>query len=240
MTNYHTIQLPKKEIKLRTSGQKIYVDQVRKFDLTFCTGPAGTGKTFLAVACALEALKKDRIQKIILCRPAVEAGEKLGHLPGELWQKLEPFLCPLTDALRVCLSIEEIRSMEANESLESVGLGLIRGRTFNNAFIVLDEAQNTTPTQMKMFLTRMGTGSKIVVVGDESQVDLKGENGLADAKRRFFNSHRISFVSLTADDIQRHPLLQEIIEGYEPNYDFHFSGEGRISRTDLKNMVENA
>ena len=206
-----------RKIKPRTEGQAAYVAAIRKSDLTLCRGPAGCGKTYLAVALAVEALKSRRIRKIVLVRPAVEAGESLGFLPGDLQAKLNPYLRPLLDALNEMLDYDQVKYLMEHDVIEVIPLAYMRGRTLNDAFIILDEAQNTTSAQMKMFLTRMGDGSKIVVSGDITQVDLPGgvTSGLRDAWHRLGGINGISFVTLESKDIVRHRLVQEIVGRYE-------------------------
>ncbi len=213
------VSLPhmQRKIKPKTDGQAAYIKAIRENDLTFCRGPAGCGKTYLAVALAVEALKSRAIQKIVLVRPAVEAGESLGFLPGDLQAKLNPYLRPLLDALNEMLDYDQVKYLMEHDVIEVIPLAYMRGRTLNGAFIILDEAQNTTSAQMKMFLTRMGEHSKIVVSGDITQVDLPGgvTSGLRDAWHRLAGLRGVSFVSLAAADIVRHRLVQEIVGRYE-------------------------
>jgi phosphate starvation-inducible protein PhoH and related proteins len=206
-----------RKIKPRTEGQAHYVSLIRQSDLTLCRGPAGCGKTYLAVALAVEALKSNAIRKIVLVRPAVEAGESLGFLPGDLQAKLNPYLRPLLDALNEMLDYDQVKYLMEHDVIEVIPLAYMRGRTLNEAFIILDEAQNTTSAQMKMFLTRMGVGSKIVVSGDITQVDLPGgvTSGLRDAWHRLKGIRGVSFVTLDQRDIVRHRLVQEIVGRYE-------------------------
>jgi len=201
----------------RTRGQADYVEAIRENALVFCTGPAGTGKTYLAVATAVEALHAQRIRKIVLVRPAVEAGESLGYLPGDLEAKINPYLRPLLDALREMMDFDQMRHYMDEDVIEVVPLAYMRGRTLNQAFIILDEAQNTTVSQMKMFLTRMGEGSQIVVSGDTSQTDLPPhtKSGLIDALARLRDIEGFAKVVLTGKDIVRHQLVQEIVRAYE-------------------------
>lgn len=206
-----------RKIKPRTPGQARFVEAIREYDLTFATGPAGCGKTYLAVATAVEALKAGNVRKIVLVRPAVEAGENLGFLPGDLRAKLNPYLRPLMDALGEMVDYDQARALMEQDVIEVIPLAYMRGRTLNDAFIILDEAQNTTVGQMKMFLTRMGERSKMVVSGDASQQDLpRGvTSGLRDAFRRLADIDTIGVVRLDASDIVRHRLVQRIVEAYE-------------------------
>lgn len=206
-----------RKIKPRTAGQAAYVSSIRAHDLTFCRGPAGCGKTYLAVALAVEALKSRAVRKIVLVRPAVEAGESLGFLPGDLQAKLNPYLRPLLDALNEMLDFDQVKYLMEHDVIEVIPLAYMRGRTLNEAFIILDEAQNTTSAQMKMFLTRMGEGSKIVVSGDITQVDLPAGvlSGMRDAWRRLQGLDSVAFVTLNQADIVRHRLVQLIVSRYE-------------------------
>lgn len=206
-----------KSVAPRTKGQAHYVDQMRQNDLVFCLGPAGCGKTYLAVAMAINAIRQEKVRKIVLARPAVEAGEKLGFLPGDLNEKVNPFLRPLLDALEELLDEDQAARYRARDIVEVIPLAFMRGRTLNDTFIILDEAQNTTVTQMKMFLTRMGNHSKMVVTGDATQNDLvAGEtSGLTDAVERLSGIDGISTVELTGVDIVRHPLVRKIVSAYE-------------------------
>lgn len=206
-----------KPIRVKTLGQKKYVQAINAYDLVFGIGPAGTGKTYLAVVKAVHALKMGQIKRIILTRPAVEAGESLGFLPGDLKEKVDPYLRPLYDALHDVLGKEQAIRLLEKEIIEIAPLAYMRGRTLDDAYVILDEAQNTTPEQMKMFLTRLGFGSKMVITGDITQVDLpKGvESGLVIAKRLLQPVEDISFIHLEASDVVRHPLVQKIIHAYE-------------------------
>jgi phosphate starvation-inducible protein PhoH and related proteins len=211
---------PSKRIRPRTEGQAKYVEAIRQHDMTFCVGPAGCGKTYLAVATAVEALKNKLIRKIVLVRPAVEAGESLGYLPGDLHEKLNPYLRPLMDAINEMVDFDQVKFLREQDLIEVIPLAYMRGRTLNQAFVILDEAQNATIAQMKMFLTRMGEGSKIVVSGDISQVDLPAgvTSGLRDAVHRLHGIPGISFVRLNEVDIVRHALVGRIVEAYDsPN-----------------------
>jgi phosphate starvation-inducible PhoH-like protein len=206
-----------KTIRPRTPGQADYVEAIRTHDLVFCNGPAGTGKTYLAVATAVESLKQKQIGKIVLVRPAVEAGENLGFLPGDMQAKINPYLRPLLDALREMMDYEQVKRYMTDDVIEVVPLAYMRGRTLNNAFIIMDEAQNTTVPQMKMFLTRMGLQSKVVVSGDTSQVDLPPhtKSGLVDALHRLKHIDGFANVTLHKEDIVRHRLVMEIVAAYE-------------------------
>ncbi len=206
-----------RKIKPRSEGQAAFIKAIRGNEMSFCRGPAGCGKTYLAVAMAVEALKSRKIRKIVLVRPAVEAGESLGFLPGDLQAKLNPYLRPLLDALNEMLDYDQVKYLMEHDVIEVIPLAYMRGRTLNDAFIILDEAQNTTSAQMKMFLTRMGEGSKIVVSGDITQVDLPGgiTSGLRDAWHRLNGVRGISFTTLTSGDIVRHKLVQDIVNRYE-------------------------
>lgn len=208
-----------KRIGARTDGQKKYLDAIAKHDLTFCIGPAGTGKTYLAVACAVAAYKAKTVARIILTRPAVEAGEHLGFLPGDLEAKIDPYLRPLFDALYDMLETEKAQKLIEKRTIEVAPLAYMRGRTLNDAFVILDEAQNTTPMQMKMFLTRLGFGSKMIVTGDVTQTDLPAgqESGLRVASRILNNVPGVAFTHLGKSDIVRHSIVQRIIEAYEKN-----------------------
>ncbi len=205
------------EIRAKTFRQRQYVQAIQSHDLTFCIGPAGTGKTFLAAVVAVQALLANRYERLILTRPAVEAGEKLGFLPGDLQQKVNPYLRPLYDALYEMLDPEKIPSLMERGVIEVAPLAYMRGRTLNNAFVILDEAQNTTPAQMKMVLTRLGFRSRMVVTGDITQTDLPAyqQSGLSMAQKILHNVEGIAFCQLTKSDVVRHPLVQRIVAAYE-------------------------
>lgn len=205
------------DLRGRTPRQNAYLKNIQDFDITFGIGPAGTGKTYLAVASAIDAINRDKIKRIVLVRPAVEAGERLGFLPGDLAQKVNPYLRPLYDALYDLASYENVHKMIDKSIIEIAPLAYMRGRTLNQSFIILDEAQNTTPEQMKMFLTRIGFGSKTVITGDITQIDLaKGQkSGLIEAKKILSKVKGIAFTQFLSDDVVRHPLVQKIINAYE-------------------------
>lgn len=207
----------KPEVTAKTAGQKKYLDGIRRHDITFGIGPAGTGKTYLAVAMALSALREGGVSRIILTRPAVEAGEALGFLPGDLYEKITPYLRPLHDALHDMLPAEEIQKHMERGTIEIAPLAYMRGRTLNNAFIILDEAQNSTTEQMLMFLTRLGHGSRAVITGDETQTDLPPHkhSGLAEAHRALKHTEGIAIIEFSRRDVVRHPLVQRIIAAYE-------------------------
>jgi phosphate starvation-inducible PhoH-like protein len=210
------IETRKKSIKARGQNQKAYVQAIRDQDISFGIGPAGTGKTFLAVACAVEALEKESVRRILLVRPAVEAGEKLGFLPGDLSQKIDPYLRPLYDALYELLGFDLVEKLIEKNVIEVAPLAYMRGRTLNDSFIILDESQNTTAEQMKMFLTRIGFGSTVVVTGDTTQIDLphKTLSGLKHAVAVLSRVKGISFTHFNSKDVVRHPLVQRIVEAY--------------------------
>lgn len=205
-----------KEILPKTEGQARYIQAIREHDMTFCAGPAGTGKTYLAVAMAVAALRRQETRRIMLVRPAVEAGEKLGFLPGDLAAKVNPYLRPLLDALADMMDFEQLKRFMENDMVEVAPLAYMRGRTLNEATIILDEAQNTTPSQMLMFLTRLGNGSKMIVTGDISQIDLEPgqRSGMVDAMHRLRTIKGIATVELSKADIVRHHLVQRIVEVY--------------------------
>ena len=212
-----TLQTRRADLKARTPVQAAYLDNIAAHDISFGIGPAGTGKTYLAVACAVDALERSAVQRILLTRPAVEAGEKLGFLPGDLGQKVDPYLRPLYDALYDLMGYDRVQKAFERNAIEIAPLAFMRGRTLNNAFVILDEAQNTTPEQMKMFLTRIGFGAKAVVTGDVSQIDLpKGQlSGLIDAERVLKRVKGISVTRFTSADVVRHPLVARIVDAYD-------------------------
>ncbi len=216
-SHYQICYSRKGVVTTQTKGQDTYFKTVDKNDVVFCNGPAGTGKTFLAVCFAISALEKNLIDKIILCRPAVEAGENLGFLPGDLKEKVDPYLAPLYDALNVLLEEKKLIRLLENKIIEIVPLAYMRGRTLDNSFMILDEAQNATITQMKMFLTRLGVGSKSIITGDVTQIDLnsKEESGLVQVTEVLKDINGIGFVKLNQNDVVRHHLVRKIIEAYD-------------------------
>jgi phosphate starvation-inducible PhoH-like protein len=211
------ISTRKRIIAPKSLTQKLYIESIRKHDIVFGVGPAGTGKTYLAMAMAVSAFVNREVNRIVLTRPAVEAGEKLGFLPGDLSQKVDPYLRPLLDALYDMMDYDKASRLIDKNAIEIAPLAFMRGRTLNDAFVVLDEAQNTTPMQMKMFLTRLGFNSKAVITGDTTQIDLSGDDksGLLEAESRVKNIEGISFVYFSKNDVVRHPLVRKIIEAYE-------------------------
>lgn len=212
-----TLRTRRSDLRPRTPRQRDYLNNILKHDITFGVGPAGTGKTWLAVACAIDAMERDTVERIILTRPAVEAGERLGFLPGDLAQKVDPYLRPLYDALHDLMGFERVQRLFEKQTIEVAPLAYMRGRTLNHAFVILDEAQNTTPEQMKMFLTRIGFGSKAVITGDPSQVDLpKGhKSGLAHAVKVLEDVKGIAITHFTSRDVVRHPLVARIVDAYD-------------------------
>ena len=219
-----------KPIRVKTLGQKVYVDSIKNHDVVFGIGPAGTGKTFLAVTLAVTALKRGQVKRIVLTRPAVEAGESLGFLPGDLKEKVDPYLRPVYDALYQILGKEQTTRLMEREIIEIAPLAYMRGRTLEDAFVILDEAQNTTIMQMKMFLTRLGFNSKMIVNGDMSQIDLprRVKSGLVDAMEKLKGIKAIDFVHFSASDVVRHPVVADIINAYEkdaPKLDFEGKSE---------------
>jgi phosphate starvation-inducible protein PhoH and related proteins len=207
----------RRDLHGRTPRQVQYLRQIQEYDVTFGIGPAGTGKTYLAVACAVDAYERDSVKRIVLVRPAVEAGERLGFLPGDLAQKVDPYLRPLYDALYDLMGFEKVAKLFERGTIEIAPLAYMRGRTLNHSFIILDEAQNTTPEQMKMFLTRMGFGSRAVITGDVTQVDLpkSQKSGLVEARKILSEVRGIAFTQFLAEDVVRHPLVQRIVHAYE-------------------------
>lgn len=205
------------ELAARTPRQAQYIRQIQTHDVTFGVGPAGTGKTYLAVAMAVDALERELVKRIVLCRPAVEAGEKLGFLPGDLAQKVDPYLRPLYDALYDLMGFDKVNRLFEKNAIEVAPLAFMRGRTLNNSFIILDEAQNTTPEQMKMFLTRMGYSSKSVITGDVTQIDLaRGQqSGLVNARQVLSDVKGIASTIFQSEDVVRHPMVQKIVDAYE-------------------------
>jgi phosphate starvation-inducible PhoH-like protein len=213
----HGVEVPRGGIRARGRHQREYLDQIRGGDLTFGIGPAGTGKTYLAVACAVEALQSDRVRRIVLVRPAVEAGERLGFLPGDLTQKVDPYLRPMYDALYEMMGFDRVARFIERNIIEVAPLAFMRGRSLNDSFIILDEAQNTTIEQMKMFLTRIGFGSRSVVTGDVTQTDLPAgkQSGLSHVVSVLRNVPGVAFTFFDAQDVVRHPLVQRIVQAYE-------------------------
>jgi len=209
------------DLRGRTPRQRQYIQNILEHDITFAIGPAGTGKTYLAVACAVDALERDTVKRIVLVRPAVEAGERLGFLPGDLAQKVDPYLRPLYDALYDLLGFDKAGKLFERGAIELAPLAYMRGRTLNHSFVILDEAQNTTPEQMKMFLTRIGFGSKAVVTGDITQIDLaRGQkSGMVAVQKILADVRGLAFIAFKSDDVVRHPLVQRIVDAYERHGD---------------------
>jgi phosphate starvation-inducible PhoH-like protein len=211
------LRVKRGDLQARTPNQQRYLQAIHGHDISFGVGPAGTGKTYLAVACAVDAMERDSVQRIVLTRPAVEAGERLGFLPGDLTQKVDPYLRPLYDALYDLMGFDKVQKLLERQAIEIAPLAFMRGRTLNKAFVILDEAQNTTPEQMKMFLTRIGFGSRAVITGDTTQVDLpRGQrSGLADALHVLREVQGVTTIQFTSADVVRHPLVARIVEAYE-------------------------
>lgn len=231
------IKTPRASIKPRSKHQKNYVRSIRQHDINFGIGPAGTGKTYLAVACAVEALVREKVNRLLLVRPAVEAGEKLGFLPGDLSQKIDPYLRPLYDALYEMLGFEKVGRLIEKNVIEVAPLAYMRGRTLNNSFIILDESQNTTTAQMKMFLTRIGFGSTAVITGDVTQIDLpKGtRSGLVHVSKVLDGIDQIGFTYFNAKDVVRHKLVQKIVEAYD---EFDRNSVSQITSQDSSQLNE--
>jgi len=231
------VYLHGKSIKAVTPGQRTYLHAIQQHDLTFCTGPAGTGKTYLAVAASVDMLKRGQVRRLVLCRPAVEAGEKLGYLPGTMQEKVNPYLRPLLDALHDMMEFDHVQRFMSCDVIEIVPLAFMRGRTLNDAMIILDEAQNATRGQMLMFLTRMGMGSKMVVTGDTSQTDLPDarESGLVDALHRLRYVKGVERVTLSGADIVRHSLVQRVVEAYDKHHDGRKSAQDEHLQGDAGN-----
>jgi len=229
----HGIQTRKKFIRPRGSNQINYIDAIRANDINFGVGPAGTGKTWLAVAAAVEALEAHRVERILLVRPAVEAGEKLGFLPGDLTQKIDPYLRPLYDALYEMMGVDQVSKKMEKNIIEVAPLAFMRGRTLNNSFIILDESQNTTREQMKMFLTRIGFGSTAVITGDDTQIDLpsRQQSGLLHVKKVLQNIPGITFTQFNSKDVVRHPLVQRIVEAYADHEETDSTHSSHIKNT---------
>ncbi len=225
----------RRDLAGRTPNQRLYLEQILAHDVTFGMGPAGTGKTYLAVACAVDALERDAVKRIVLVRPAVEAGERLGFLPGDLAQKVDPYLRPLYDALYDLMGFDKVGKMFEKGAIEIAPLAYMRGRTLNHSFIILDEAQNTTPEQMKMFLTRMGFGAKAVVTGDPTQIDLPrgAKSGLNEAAAILKDVRGIAFTRFVSDDVVRHPLVGRIVEAYEA----HTAREAESGSADVVDVM---
>ena len=224
------------DLRGRTPHQLAYIKSIVEHDITFGIGPAGTGKTYLAVACAVDALERDAVKRIILTRPAVEAGERLGFLPGDLSQKIDPYLRPLYDALYDLLGFDRTQKMFEKQAIEIAPLAYMRGRTLNHAFVILDEAQNTTPEQMKMFLTRIGFGSKAVITGDVTQIDLQRsqKSGLIDAVEILSDVRGIAFCPFSSADVVRHPLVARIVDAYAAVTDAQEAGSSALHKAALR------
>ena len=228
------------DLQARTPRQKTYLENILSHDITFGVGPAGTGKTYLAVACAVDALERDAVKRIVLTRPAVEAGERLGFLPGDLTQKVDPYLRPLYDALYDLMGFDKVQKLFEKQMIEIAPLAYMRGRTLNHAFIILDEAQNTTPEQMKMFLTRIGFGARAVVTGDPSQLDLpRGmKSGLADAIATLQKVRGIAFSEFTSVDVVRHPLVARIVDAYDARAKVLAKEQARLEKVEKLAKLE--
>ena len=228
------------DLRARTVNQGTYLENIAAHDITFGIGPAGTGKTYLAVACAVDALERSTVQRIVLTRPAVEAGERLGFLPGDMAQKVDPYLRPLYDALHELMGFERVQKAFERQQIEIAPLAFMRGRTLNHAFVILDEAQNTTPEQMKMFLTRIGFGSKAVVTGDVSQVDLPRTqlSGLVDAERVLKRVQGIAITRLTSADVVRHPLVARIVDAYDKTPSNRADAVEPVEVEEVKNAID--
>ena len=229
------------DLRGRTPHQNHYLKAILEHDISFGIGPAGTGKTYLAVACAVDALERDSVKRIVLTRPAVEAGERLGFLPGDLAQKVDPYLRPLYDALYDLLGYDRTQKMFEKQVIEIAPLAYMRGRTLNHAFVILDEAQNTTPEQMKMFLTRIGFGSKAVITGDVTQIDLQRnqKSGLIDACQVLKNVRGIAFTQFSSVDVVRHPLVGRIVDAYENANELHHQNSADISHLKQATPLQN-
>jgi phosphate starvation-inducible PhoH-like protein len=221
----------KADLRGRTPRQRTYLKAILENDISFAIGPAGTGKTYLAVACAVDQLERDAVKRIILVRPAVEAGERLGFLPGDLTQKVDPYLRPLYDALYDLMGFDKVGKLFERNAIEVAPLAYMRGRTLNHAFIILDEAQNTTPEQMKMFLTRIGFGTKAVITGDVTQIDLPrgAKSGLIEARRVLAEVRGIAFCEFRSEDVVRHPLVARIVEAYEAETKLNEDAENKAA-----------
>jgi phosphate starvation-inducible protein PhoH and related proteins len=230
------------DLRARTANQAAYLENIATHDITFGIGPAGTGKTYLAVACAVDALERSAVQRIVLTRPAVEAGERLGFLPGDLSQKVDPYLRPLYDALYELMGFERVQKAFERQQIEIAPLAFMRGRTLNHAFVILDEAQNTTPEQMKMFLTRIGFGAKAVVTGDVSQVDLPRTqlSGLINAERVLKRVAGIAITRLTSADVVRHPLVARIVDAYDKSMPEPAAADASVKSAATKKVAARA
>jgi phosphate starvation-inducible PhoH-like protein len=239
VTNMPTLMTRRGDLHGRTPRQVAYLQQIQDYDISFGIGPAGTGKTYLAVASAVDAMTRDKVKRIVLVRPAVEAGERLGFLPGDLNQKVDPYLRPLYDALYDLAGYDTVNKMFERGAIEVAPLAYMRGRTLNQSFIILDEAQNTTPEQMKMFLTRIGFGTKAVITGDVTQIDLgRGQkSGLVEAQQVLKDIRGIAFTQFLSDDVVRHPLVQKIVTAYE-KYDAAKHAQPHVNRHEQSTRTE--